>query len=130
MIRRPPTSTLFPYTTLFRSLNVSDAQIHKAGDGVPRLVVDDRDVGLVGGRATTWVHDQPRVGELDHAGVFLQHNLAAEDLGVERARPGNTAHRYEQRDEETLARGRQVLEVDGWRALGHDSVLLRTRPRT
>src|SRR5438034_5298593 len=67
MIRRPPTSTLFPYTTLFRSLNVSDAQIHKAGDGVPRLVVDDRDVGLVGGRATTWVHDQPRVGELDHA---------------------------------------------------------------
>src|SRR2546421_8111102 len=26
MIRRPPRSTLFPYTTLFRSLNVLDAQ--------------------------------------------------------------------------------------------------------
>src|SRR3989442_7961093 len=27
MIRRPPRSTLFPYTTLFRSLNVADGRI-------------------------------------------------------------------------------------------------------
>src|SRR2546426_5720132 len=27
MIRRPPRSTLFPYTTLFRSVNCSDGQI-------------------------------------------------------------------------------------------------------
>src|SRR5690242_21055706 len=27
MLRRPPTSTLFPYTTLFRSLGDEDAQI-------------------------------------------------------------------------------------------------------
>src|SRR5438094_2809975 len=28
MIRRPPRSTLFPYTTLFRSLNIRVADIH------------------------------------------------------------------------------------------------------
>src|ERR1039458_81188 len=28
MIRRPPRSTLFPYTTLFRSLNTSDRNCH------------------------------------------------------------------------------------------------------
>src|SRR3712207_7603133 len=44
MIRRPPRSTLFPYTTLFRS--VDDAQ---ALDAVhPQLRVDDRAVRAVG----------------------------------------------------------------------------------
>src|SRR3712207_8982460 len=28
MIRRPPRSTLFPYTTLFRSVDAEDAQAH------------------------------------------------------------------------------------------------------
>src|SRR2546429_5344008 len=37
MIRRPPRSTLFPYTTLFRSLHVADAALvhraaHRLGD--------------------------------------------------------------------------------------------------
>src|SRR5687768_17706303 len=36
MIRRPPISTLFPYTTLFRSLHVGrsleDRERHRAGD--------------------------------------------------------------------------------------------------
>src|SRR4051812_49897389 len=49
MIRRPPTSTLFPYTTLFRSRVVArdeeteqarvgreQARIHLSGDGVAR----------------------------------------------------------------------------------------------
>src|SRR5256885_213529 len=34
MIRRPPRSTLFPYTTLFRSIGVS---LYSAGIGVPFL---------------------------------------------------------------------------------------------
>jgi hypothetical protein len=38
-------------------------------EAVPRLVVDDRDVGLVRGRATARIHDHPRAGELDHARV-------------------------------------------------------------
>src|SRR3712207_8632704 len=48
MIRRPPRSTLFPYTTLFRSLEadqVDEQQRHRlvAGPGVP-----DRGVDLLG----------------------------------------------------------------------------------
>src|SRR3712207_8504199 len=45
MIRRPPRSTLFPYTTLFRSEDVADAverldAVHRGRDGVaiPRIV--------------------------------------------------------------------------------------------
>src|SRR3989442_15710719 len=38
MIRRPPRSTLFPYTTLFRSLfNARDTVTAKAGTGRPRF---------------------------------------------------------------------------------------------
>src|SRR3712207_8510567 len=33
MIRRPPRSTLFPYTTLFRSLSSFDAQLKGSGEG-------------------------------------------------------------------------------------------------
>src|SRR3989454_7714474 len=53
MIRRPPRSTLFPYTTLFRSLA---AQRHGLpGDGEPRVHLDERrlerQAAPVGGRA-------------------------------------------------------------------------------
>src|SRR5258708_11064272 len=37
MIRRPPRSPLFPYTTLFRSVRALDPQ-HRAGVGVPEVV--------------------------------------------------------------------------------------------
>src|SRR5436189_385887 len=37
MIRRPPTSTLFPYTTLFRSLRVAVRE----GEGRPRVALRD-----------------------------------------------------------------------------------------
>src|SRR5256885_10907468 len=53
MIRRPPRSTLFPYTTLFRS---SDDRVHGAGAGgvradpVPRHDVAARDLVLDLGR--------------------------------------------------------------------------------
>src|SRR3712207_7247990 len=32
MIRRPPRSTLFPYTTLFRSITIPDGQVFVMGD--------------------------------------------------------------------------------------------------
>src|SRR2546421_1669757 len=38
MIRRPPRSTLFPYTTLFRSENTSELQ-SQAEDGIRDLIV-------------------------------------------------------------------------------------------
>src|SRR2546428_1368529 len=47
MIRRPPRSTLFPYTTLFRSRDRGDAARHD--DDAPDR--DDRLLRLPGGRA-------------------------------------------------------------------------------
>src|SRR3712207_7808585 len=44
MIRRPPRSTLFPYTTLFRSVNVRDEAPRKFLQAGERHVVED---GLV-----------------------------------------------------------------------------------
>src|SRR3712207_8829312 len=39
MIRRPPRSTLFPYTTLFRSDTAAGGRLHRTGDLV-RLQAD------------------------------------------------------------------------------------------
>src|SRR2546429_1967694 len=39
MIRRPPRSTLFPYTTLFRSHHAGTARVHRHRD-LPRLALD------------------------------------------------------------------------------------------
>src|SRR5438477_8229675 len=56
MIRRPPRSTLFPYTTLFRSLKVEDQR------GEPRLVTGrvsfDRPV------LAYWVRSEEHTSEL------------------------------------------------------------------
>src|SRR5437588_8663587 len=38
MIRRPPRSTLFPYTTLFRSLSVQPEGVHLHDDAVGSVV--------------------------------------------------------------------------------------------
>src|SRR2546430_17682082 len=44
MIRRPPRSTLFPYTTLFRSREHSDAVFHVDGvQAVGKIPIDLRD---------------------------------------------------------------------------------------
>src|SRR3712207_7357089 len=43
MIRRPPRSTLFPYTTLFRSDGEIDRRRRDLGDGRPRVTDDDLD---------------------------------------------------------------------------------------
>src|SRR2546427_2109834 len=53
MIRRPPRSTLFPYTTLFRSLTDNDGEWHHVtgilGSGLAELYVD----GVLVARDTT-----------------------------------------------------------------------------
>src|SRR3989442_15888848 len=76
MIRRPPRSTLFPYTTLFRSvldvagrvsLDVGRADLARDQDGLfddaldpPRVVGDDRrDIGTAG-----------KLGHADHVHLF------------------------------------------------------------
>src|SRR3712207_9381733 len=45
MIRRPPRSTLFPYTTLFRSLQLLDGGVDRAGLVQRVLVEVDVEVG-------------------------------------------------------------------------------------
>src|SRR3712207_7723778 len=53
MIRRPPRSTLFPYTTLFRSDGRGDALVEDAGDDVvfgEALLGDDARYRLGGGQ--------------------------------------------------------------------------------
>src|SRR2546422_6527502 len=69
MIRRPPRSTLFPYTTLFRSLDELAQLLHR-GVGVVHEVIDGRDGldqvvrrdvrGHADGDAGRAVHDQVR----------------------------------------------------------------------
>src|SRR5687767_15592197 len=42
MIRRPPRSTLFPYTTLFRSLIVFDLLVDEKGKALVSQVLEER----------------------------------------------------------------------------------------
>src|SRR3712207_6941721 len=70
MIRRPPRSTLFPYTTLFRSvpgqrrIELEEVGVvERAPDRLPQLVLGDR--------------VQVRLG--DEPGVVAVHDLAHQD---------------------------------------------------
>src|SRR3712207_9022890 len=68
MIRRPPRSTLFPYTTLFRSLQAQHrarAQVHRRvdGDGIDLAV--DLDGGLRAGRPVGQAHRAHVLDEAD-----------------------------------------------------------------
>src|SRR3712207_6887299 len=63
MIRRPPRSTLFPYTTLFRSLH----------DGRPTVARVGRDVDLAAGRAEV---DPARIEGIDGHGVAQHVHVA------------------------------------------------------
>src|SRR3712207_8051048 len=47
MIRRPPRSTLFPYTTLFRSFWIAGVLIASAPRGLPALAVGSSSAILV-----------------------------------------------------------------------------------
>src|SRR3712207_7443426 len=66
MIRRPPRSTLFPYTTLFRSDRAGDggAAAVRALDGAPRAA------------ARRPAEHQPRVPGLPPPGVLARPDLA------------------------------------------------------
>src|SRR2546430_13208969 len=78
MIRRPPRSTLFPYTTLFRSTRREDADAGPGrdgaggGDGRPGVAARSAESGQVPdpglGRAERWIGEalQLRVRRSDH----------------------------------------------------------------
>src|SRR3712207_6996236 len=56
MIRRPPRSTLFPYTTLFRSARVVVGAVHGHDRSQPF-----GGIGALGAAGVTGEHEQPRV---------------------------------------------------------------------
>src|SRR5256885_11034429 len=72
MIRRPPRSTLFPYTTLFRSLRIDLAQRHG-------LRVDIIDVEWGEGAPAERIEEILR-GDTQHEikGVLIVHNETAD----------------------------------------------------
>src|SRR5256885_17260947 len=78
MIRRPPRSTLFPYTTLFRSLELRDRLV---GEAEPVLLTaleqlhDDAEQALIGGESVrngagfAQIVRGDRVGVTDHLDI-------------------------------------------------------------
>src|SRR5260370_23191129 len=81
MIRRPPRSTLFPYTTLFRSHRADAAVVHGVRDigrdGLPVVGVGDGDGA---GRRPTPLNSS--VTSLAHAVVCLSKDSASVDRGL------------------------------------------------
>src|SRR3712207_7359196 len=78
MIRRPPRSTLFPYTTLFRSWNVRDEHM------VDTL---DRLLDHAGGTAVVWAHNthvgDARATDMADAGMVNVGQLLRERHGAD-----------------------------------------------
>src|SRR3712207_8513249 len=76
MIRRPPRSTLFPYTTLFRSIRTVD-QVLKAGfdHGTRALLVAQSDAG--GATAADEIAALTRLCE--EAGAQFVHSTRSEE---------------------------------------------------
>src|SRR2546430_8448001 len=66
MIRRPPRSTLFPYTTLFRSADLLEHAL-----AVDRVQLDDR--ALLGGQRAGLVDDLARDAHLAHVVRSEEH---------------------------------------------------------
>src|SRR3712207_8433175 len=81
MIRRPPRSTLFPYTTLFRSRREEPARVGAMPGG--RQAVDaDEEARLVGRgdlRAAPWRDDEAEARHAGAVGETLERGVAEED---------------------------------------------------
>src|SRR3712207_9502121 len=102
MIRRPPRSTLFPYTTLFRS---------RVGRGAARR--HRRPAGALGGGVLGWLPRRrarvapPRPGRGDHPRrAGRAENTAVAVLGV--AGPQRARRPAATRDRESVVLGKRV----------------------
>src|SRR2546430_10024196 len=62
MIRRPPRSTLFPYTTLFRSLDEKALQCTRTG----QVMLDFEDARSLMDLIRDYYNERPRVLEVQH----------------------------------------------------------------
>src|SRR3712207_8360676 len=87
MIRRPPRSTLFPYTTLFRSGGVEEAQ-KREQEGEEREDGEERLVGEVAGEGHEVVLAhllEGKLEELDEAEVLGQRDRKSTRLNSSHA---------------------------------------------
>src|SRR3989454_12064657 len=104
MIRRPPRSTLFPYTTLFRSERCSEVVRDRAEQGVPQALAFDPDLGLLGFGG--------EIGALDRERGLVAECLELVELlrsiqSVPVGRPdAQHAHRSTRREQRQVERGR------------------------
>lgn len=108
---------------VIKALDIGDPKVHENGHRVGAVVRHDVDARLVWRRTSAWVHDQPRVRELDHARILLENHLTAQHPRVEVTRPRHVTDGQKQRDEKSLRRRRQVLEIDRG-TFGHLDFLL------
>src|SRR2546427_4977509 len=79
MIRRPPRSTLFPYTTLFRSPGRPHAVLHRTGEGLDLRELEARGVnqGQVARAADLEAHRErrdPRRGDRKSTRLNSSHS--------------------------------------------------------
>src|SRR3989454_10210978 len=95
MIRRPPRSTLFPYTTLFRSLGVPTLELQHEADVVPGVEILRVGSGGAAVRVDGAVqvtpriaHDAESVMSLPEIGVSAEHRFELEARRLPLA-PGN-----------------------------------------
>src|SRR3712207_7041400 len=85
MIRRPPRSTLFPYTTLFRSFDLGAVPLLELLGELARLGVgvlahepglEDLQVGVLGARLEALLAGDQQVGDLDRKSTRLNSSHA------------------------------------------------------
>src|SRR5687768_18345208 len=87
MIRRPPRSTLFPYTTLFRSDRVRHAvALQEAGDDLAKLHAETADLDLL-----VDARSEEHTSELQSR-LHLVCRLLLEKKKQQHPRPGQSPH--------------------------------------
>src|SRR2546430_13458104 len=105
MIRRPPRSTLFPYTTLFRSEIARLAAVADNGQGLPRQLLcqehaEHRAIGAAGARPRTVNIEQPQRGhwevvDLPPMQQYLFAEILGEGIGIARIDRGGFRRRID-----------------------------------
>src|SRR5205085_6750691 len=107
MIRRPPRSTLFPYTTLFRSGGMSR---------VSRLDLPSRRVSAALSKTATWMRSEEHTSELQSQSNLVCR-LLLEKKNYEQVlhglrRPGSSQQPVTAPDEDSLERDQVPLQFD------------------
>src|SRR5690242_21397542 len=83
MIRRPPRSTLFPYTTLFRSVEIVGAEFERKAEAAEARVVDqDVDGAQRGLRLVECRRDGLRVGDVERDGDRKSTRLNSSHMSI------------------------------------------------